>query len=64
MSKTKRIPQQNPGKEGQRKEIICGNEQEQKNSATKPRERRLEKRKNLRKRAKTEGFRNKPLETT
>ena len=49
MSETKRIPQQNPGKDGQRKEKICGNEQDQKNSAIKPRERRLEKRKNLRK---------------
>ena len=64
MSKTKRIPQQNPGKDGQRKEKTCGNEQDKKNSATKLRERRPEKRKNLRKRAKTEGFRNKPLETT
>ena len=36
MSKTRRIPQQNPGKDGQRKEKICGNEQDQKNSAINP----------------------------
>ena len=45
MSKTRRIPQQNSGKDGQRKEKTCGNEEDQKNSATKPRERRLEERK-------------------
>ena len=36
MSKTRRIPQQNSGKDGQRKEKICGNEQKLKVSAINP----------------------------
>ena len=36
MSKTRRIPQQNPGEDGQRKEKTCGNEQKLKVSAINP----------------------------
>ena len=64
MSKTKTIPQQNPGEDGQKMGKVCGNEQDQKNSATKPRERGLEKRNNLRKWARPKQFRNKTPEKT